>query len=144
MPNPRYGCHRRCHAARLVVYVNYYFLQTLSPFHIAAERPSIPLQPHSPQRSLKATAQILFICGLQLWIDQEVAKAPKSFDVSFRFERRREQQLIGYTAASIVLVNFITSAEFLKAGVDLPPILRQMVKTHFSANGEELSHGIVS
>src|SRR5947207_1667246 len=27
--------------------------------------------------------------------------------------------------------------------VDLPPVLRQMVKTHFSLNGE-LSHGIVS
>jgi hypothetical protein len=28
--------------------------------------------------------------------------------------------------------------------MDLPPNLRQMVKTHFSANGEKLSHGIVS
>jgi hypothetical protein len=28
-------------------------------------------------------------------------------------------------------------------GMDLSPVLRQMVKTHFSLNGE-LSHGIVS
>jgi hypothetical protein len=29
------------------------------------------------------------------------------------------------------------------AGLDLPPVLRQLVKAHFSLNGE-LSHGIVS
>ena len=33
--------------------------------------------------------------------------------------------------------------QYLKHALDLPPILRQMVKTHFSLNGE-LSHGIVT
>ena len=47
----------------------------------------------------------------------------------------------GFASSDAIAADGKAVLEFDKA--DLPPILRQTVKTHFSLNGE-LSHGIVS
>jgi len=52
------------------------------------------------------------------------------------FRNSRSQSGIGATA-------IVMAAKSLRIALDLPPILRQMVKTHFSLNGE-LSHGVVT